>query len=142
MIERSILHRGSDSSEALLTSYKLQKGAYSRVAKALRVDPSYVSRVVSGDRKSDKIKRAVLLELSRVHSSGKGKLNCPICADSAVTALANRIEISGLASGNNKDLSKPLAAFRCAAWHTFFVPRSDLRSAKVHPASIRVNGRR
>lgn len=51
---------------ALLAWHKLHVGVYVRVAKTLDVDPSYVSRVASGDRESERVKGALLAELERI----------------------------------------------------------------------------
>ncbi len=50
----------------LLERHRRHLGIYARIAKKLNVDASYVSRVVNGDRKSDKIDRAVIAELQRI----------------------------------------------------------------------------
>lgn len=42
------------------------RGLYSRVADKLGVDPSYVSRVARGERKSQKIEAALDREISKV----------------------------------------------------------------------------
>ena len=54
--------------EHLLLLHKRHLGVYQRVAKDLGVDPSYVSRVANGARNSEKIKRALLAELSRIQA--------------------------------------------------------------------------
>ncbi len=41
-------------------------GLYSRVARQMNVDRSYVSRVARGERRSDKIEHALLDEFSRI----------------------------------------------------------------------------
>ena len=41
-------------------------GDYARVAKRLRLDPSYVSRVVDGTRNSDEIMKALEEEMKRL----------------------------------------------------------------------------
>src|SRR3954469_4938920 len=57
----------------------LLSGLYSRVARQLGVHPSYVSRVARGERRSDKIYRAIADELARVSgpSSGRGNKASP-----------------------------------------------------------------
>lgn len=50
----------------LLAAHKLHEGLYARVAEKLRVDASYVSKVVSGSRSSRKVLAAVLAELKRL----------------------------------------------------------------------------
>jgi len=55
-------------SERLLYLHKRHLGVYQRVAKDLGVDPSYVSRVANGARNSEKIKRALLAELTRIQA--------------------------------------------------------------------------
>jgi len=46
----------------------LIRGLYGRVAKQLRVDPSYVSRVARGERQSDEIEASLERELKRIMS--------------------------------------------------------------------------
>jgi hypothetical protein len=124
--------------ETLLDLYKLQRGIYARVARRSGVDPSFVSRVANGERTSAKIRRAVLTELTRVHSMAKGIVNCPICAAPNVTPLEKKnINIPSLAGENNGKM-KPVAAFRCTAAHTFFVCHSDLRPAKARKGVAQV----
>lgn len=41
-------------------------GLYSRVARQMNVDRSYVSRVARGERRSDKIEHALLDEFARI----------------------------------------------------------------------------
>jgi hypothetical protein len=53
----------------LLKRHLLHRGIYIRIAKKMNVDASYVSRVASGDRKSVKIERAVVLELERIEAA-------------------------------------------------------------------------
>jgi hypothetical protein len=53
----------------------LMRGLYSRVARKLRIDPSYVSRVARGERTSFAISRALDAELRRVAllAAGNGR---------------------------------------------------------------------
>ena len=44
----------------------LIRGLYGRVARQLKVDPSYVSRVARGERQSDKIEASLERELRRI----------------------------------------------------------------------------
>ena len=46
----------------------LIRGLYGRVARQLKVDPSYVSRVARGERQSDKIEASLERELRRIMS--------------------------------------------------------------------------
>jgi hypothetical protein len=46
----------------------LIRGLYGRVAKQLKVDPSYVSRVARGERQSDVIESSLERELRRIMS--------------------------------------------------------------------------
>jgi transcriptional regulator with XRE-family HTH domain len=55
----------------LLERHRLHQGIYARIARKLNVDASYVSRVASGDRKSDKIDCAMIAELERIEASLK-----------------------------------------------------------------------
>jgi hypothetical protein len=50
----------------LLNRHLLHRGIYVRIAKKMRVDASYVSRVASGERKSARVERAVIVELERI----------------------------------------------------------------------------
>ena len=52
--------------EELLRRHRLHEGLFARVAKKLRVNPSYVSRVVRGQRQSERIMAAVVAELRRI----------------------------------------------------------------------------
>jgi hypothetical protein len=51
----------------------LMRGLYSRVARKLRIDPSYVSRVARGERISTAISQALQAELRRVALLTNGK---------------------------------------------------------------------
>lgn len=52
--------------ERLLEEHRLHLGLYARVAKRLKIHPSYVSRVVRGGRISPKVMSAVLKELRKL----------------------------------------------------------------------------
>jgi hypothetical protein len=58
------MNRAQFSSNTSLPS--LFRGVYSRVARKLRIDPSYVSRVARGERNSADISKALEVELRRV----------------------------------------------------------------------------
>ena len=51
--------------ESLIEVHRLQRGIFARVASRLEVDPSYVSRVASGQRNSAKIRQALTKEFAR-----------------------------------------------------------------------------
>jgi hypothetical protein len=51
------------TAEVLLKAHRLHMGVYARVARKLGIDGSYVSRVANGERKSEKVMRAILAEL-------------------------------------------------------------------------------
>jgi transcriptional regulator with XRE-family HTH domain len=53
----------SDSSMTSIPSVSLFRGIYNRVAKRLGVDPSYVSRVARGERKSAVVEKALADEV-------------------------------------------------------------------------------
>lgn len=57
---------GHVDGDAQLKWHRLHLGLYARVAKRLRVNPSYVSRVARGKRQSDDVKKALLQELARI----------------------------------------------------------------------------
>ena len=44
----------------------LIRGLYGRVARQLKVDPSYVSRVARGERRSDQVEASLERELKRI----------------------------------------------------------------------------
>ena len=52
--------------ERAFERYRLYHGLYSRVARKLGVDRSYVSRVARGERRSDEIEQALSSEFARV----------------------------------------------------------------------------
>lgn len=52
-----------DSNIASIPSVALFRGIYNRVAKRLGVDPSYVSRVARGERKSAEVEKALAEEV-------------------------------------------------------------------------------
>ena len=47
------------------------RGIYSRVARELGIDPSYVSRVARGERQSAKVEAALLKEIRRIEKNHK-----------------------------------------------------------------------
>ena len=49
-----------------LLRHSLYRGIYSRVAKQLSLDRSYVSRVAGGERRSNKVEAALLAEIRRI----------------------------------------------------------------------------
>jgi hypothetical protein len=63
----SASRNGAAKGDALLAWHLLHRGVYARVARKLRIDASYVSRVAAGNRESDRIRKALLDELDRIH---------------------------------------------------------------------------
>jgi transcriptional regulator with XRE-family HTH domain len=59
------------STRTELKRHQLYRGVYSRVAKELGIDRSYVSRVASGERRSEKVEKAILREIERVEKMMK-----------------------------------------------------------------------
>lgn len=55
-----------DKAQYLLRKHRLHDGLYSRVAKKLGLDPSYVSRVAKGERMSERTLNAIVAELRRI----------------------------------------------------------------------------
>ena len=53
-------------STKLLRNYIANRGLFARVAKKLRMHPSYVSRVANGKRHSDKVSEAIDAELDKL----------------------------------------------------------------------------
>jgi len=54
-----------------LNRLSLYRGIYSRVARQLGIDPSYVSRVARGERQSAKVEAALLKEIRRIEKGAK-----------------------------------------------------------------------
>ena len=52
----------------------LIRGLYGRVARQLKVDPSYVSRVARGERRSDDIEASLERELKRIMALVKNRI--------------------------------------------------------------------
>ena len=57
---------GKPTIHAWLRWHRQFNGLYARVARQLRVDPSQVSKVASGTRKSEKIMKALEAEVKRL----------------------------------------------------------------------------
>jgi hypothetical protein len=51
----------------LLSAYVQQRGLFARVARLLGLDPSYVSRVANGKRRSKRISLAIEAALNKMH---------------------------------------------------------------------------
>ena len=58
--------------KALLLRHRLHMGMYARVGRKLGIHASYVSRVASGERQSEKVLRALLSELANIGQRGQG----------------------------------------------------------------------
>ena len=58
-----------DATTKLLKRAALFRGLYSRVAKQLGVDPSYVSRVARGQRRNTDVENALIREVKRLDGS-------------------------------------------------------------------------
>ena len=54
-----------------LNRLSLYRGIYSRVARELGIDPSYVSRIARGERQSTKVEAALLKEIRRIEKGAK-----------------------------------------------------------------------
>lgn len=57
------------TTERLLRTYMAQRGLYARIAKRLRLDPSYVSRVANGQRQCTRVRLAIEAELNKVRAA-------------------------------------------------------------------------
>jgi DNA-binding transcriptional regulator YdaS (Cro superfamily) len=60
-----------NSKDSKLNRLSLYRGIYSRVARQLAIDPSYVSRVARGERRSAKVEAALLKEIRRIEKGAK-----------------------------------------------------------------------
>jgi hypothetical protein len=61
--------KGKDTGRQVRTLHHLIEsvcGIYSRVARRLRISPSFVSRVARGERKSEIVEQALIQEFTRV----------------------------------------------------------------------------
>ncbi len=56
----------NNNKQSQFKRYQLYRGLYSRVARKLGVDRSYVSRVARGERRSQQIEAALNSELKRI----------------------------------------------------------------------------
>jgi hypothetical protein len=61
-----MIHDKSNTSTIPYNLASLIRGLYGRVARQLKVDPSYVSRVARGERQSDEIEASLERELKRI----------------------------------------------------------------------------
>jgi hypothetical protein len=60
-----------NNKDSKLNRLSLYRGIYSRVARQLAIDPSYVSRVARGERRSVKVEAALLKEIRRIEKGAK-----------------------------------------------------------------------
>ena len=74
-------------SMTMLDSYVEQRGLFARVAKALGLDPSYVSRVANGKRRCERVRKAIEVELMKMHS--RGRRNSKSFASTKVSRASN-----------------------------------------------------
>jgi hypothetical protein len=61
-------HTQANRSDVRLNFASMIKGMYGRVARKINVDPSYVSRVARGKRRSDRIEASLERELRKIMS--------------------------------------------------------------------------
>jgi len=61
--------------EVKLNFASMIRGLYGRVARNVNVDPSYVSRVARGERRSDRIQASLERELKKLMASANGNHN-------------------------------------------------------------------
>jgi hypothetical protein len=60
-----------------LRAYVTQRGLFARVARKLRIDPSYVSRVANGKRQNDRINHAIEAELNKMGTESRTGAQSP-----------------------------------------------------------------
>jgi transcriptional regulator with XRE-family HTH domain len=70
-----VLWYSSPMNKSRLQLASLTRGLYKRVADKLGVDPSYVSRVARGERRSPKIEASLNREVSKLLTSASPKAN-------------------------------------------------------------------
>ncbi len=58
--------RSHGNTKAMLTRHSLYRGIFSRVARQLGMDRSFVSRVANGQRRSVKVEAALRKEIARI----------------------------------------------------------------------------
>lgn len=61
--------KDNSNGQQWLRIHKRHLGLYARVAEDLGVSPSYVSLVAGGARQSEKVKRALIAEIIKIHDS-------------------------------------------------------------------------
>ena len=65
--------RRNTNIESLLSRHSLYRGVYSRVARQLKMDRSFVSRVANGKRRSAEVEAALRQEIARIERLLKRK---------------------------------------------------------------------
>jgi hypothetical protein len=88
--------RDNASTNSELSPQKLYRGIYVRIARELAVDPSYVSRVARGDRRSKTIENALRRELDKINRQlgrgSTGTAGVPSHPTSALKRLRNLMQ--------------------------------------------------
>lgn len=64
--------RSHSNTKSALTRQSLYRGIYSRLARQLGMDRSFVSRVANGKRRSPKVEAALRREIARIERLIKG----------------------------------------------------------------------
>ena len=98
-MRKVVMYRDNGSTHPESSPQELYRGLYVRIARKLRVDPSYVSRVARGDRRSQQIEDALSRELERINSRlGRGSNR----AGDRASSKANSGERLGMLMGQNR----------------------------------------
>jgi hypothetical protein len=89
------------------------RGLYNRVATKLNVDPSYVSRVARGERRSAAVLAALEEEIAKIREQlnnqldGKGRVDGHYHADGAAAAMDGMVAKDGVDQRSAGDGRKP-----------------------------------
>ncbi len=120
----------SDNSNNLL----FLTGLYTRVARQLGVHPSYVSRVARGERRSDRVYRAIASELAKLRGPGISKAQddgeLKASEISAAREVRRRLALSMKADARLRRLSTVIIDGDDAAQGTRGLPR------RISPAAL------
>jgi DNA-binding transcriptional regulator YdaS (Cro superfamily) len=118
----------SDESNLLLLS-----GMYSRIARQLGVHPSYVSRVARGERRSERVSRAIAAELGQLRGSSAAQ-DDPAAKESRHSAIADIRTRLSLLLRNDPRLRKMNAVIIDGAGER--TTRRAAQPKRVTPASL------
>ena len=111
------MHRDNSSTNvnsAIQAPQTLYRGLYVRIARELGVDPSYVSRVARGDRRSSEVESALRQALEKIDqrlgrgsSTAENRISRPASAAKRLKLLVKQESRAGFAS-NGWRIASPI----------------------------------